>query len=281
MPRASETFSLLLHAKALAERKFLLLFLFLLAALLLYPYAESSAFGYYAFRVFGSVTIVFCVYAVNVRRSLVIAAIVLAIPTFLQRILGLGVNPGAIPIANIVLSFAFDLLIVVVIFRRVFVPGQTTSERIFGALSMYLLMGFAFASVYAALTFVQSRAFYLDPALNTHLCPDRLDLIYYSFATMTCVGALGISPVSGEARCLTVIEAIIGVLYLAVLISRLGRSLSSSHLATLDYPALRLPQISNGPSSFLVFRRCARYLGIQPVGRCDRRFRRGLWLRRR
>jgi hypothetical protein len=221
MSRASKTVPGLLHLKALAERKFLLLFLFLLASLLVYPYAESNALGYYAFRVFGSVTIVFCVYAVSMRRSFLIAAIVLAIPAFLQRVLGIGVNPGVIPVANVVLSFAFDLLIVVVIFRRIFAPGPITSEKIFGAVSMYLLIGFAFSSIYGAMVLVQRQAFRLDPATSTHIRPDRLDLVYYSFATMTSVGAVGISPVSGEARCLTVIEAIIGVLYLAVLISRL------------------------------------------------------------
>ena len=226
MSRVSKTFGWLPHARALAERKFLLLFLFLLASLLVYPYAES-VFGYYAFRVVASVTIVFCVYAVSARRSVVIVAIVLAIPAFVQRILGLGVNPGVIPVANVFLSFAFDVLIVGVIFRRIFARGQanleriTDSERIFGALSMYLLIGFAFASVFGALTLLQPGAFRLDPATSTHIRPDRLDLIYYSFATMTSVGAVGISPVSGEARCLTVLEAIIGVLYLAVLISRL------------------------------------------------------------
>jgi hypothetical protein len=51
--------------------------------------------------------------------------------------------------------------------------------------------------------------------------PNRFDLIYYSFATLTSVGAAGIVPVSGEARSLTVIESILGVLYLAVLIARL------------------------------------------------------------
>jgi len=221
MSRITKTFTSLLHEKALAERKFFFLFLFLLASLLLYPYAEGSTFGYYTFRVFGTAAIVFCVYAVSVRRSMVVVAIVLAIPAFLQRILGLGLNPGAIPVANIFLSFAFDVLIVTVIFRRVFAPGQPTSERIFGALCIYLMIGFAFASVYGALTLLQNRAFYLDPVTNSHVRPNRLDFIYYSFATMTSVGAAGITPVTGEARCLTVIEAIIGVLYLAVLISRL------------------------------------------------------------
>ncbi len=67
----------------------------------------------------------------------------------------------------------------------------------------------------------RSRAFYLDPVANVHAFPDRLDLVYYSFATMSSLGAAGIIPVSGEARCVSAIQAIVGVLYLAVLISRL------------------------------------------------------------
>jgi hypothetical protein len=38
---------------------------------------------------------------------------------------------------------------------------------------------------------------------------------------MTALGPAGITPVSKQARSLSVIEAIFGILYLAVLISRL------------------------------------------------------------
>jgi hypothetical protein len=120
-----------------------------------------------------------------------------------------------------VLSFLFDAFIVVVIFRRVFAPKQPNSETIFGALCIYLLAGFALASIYGMVALLQPRAFYLDPLANIHTVPDRLDFIYYSFGTMTSLGASGIVPVSAEARSISVIEAIVGVLYLAVLISRL------------------------------------------------------------
>jgi len=209
------------YVNALAARKYLLLFLFLLASLTLYPFAEGTRLGYFAFRIVGSAAIVFCVYAVSFRRSLVLVALVLAVPAILHRVLEFDANANLFSILNIVLSFTFDTFIVVVIFRRVFAPRKPDSETIFGALCIYLLAGFAFASIFGMIAALQPHAFYLDPTTNLHSTPDRLDFIYFSFATMSSLGAAGITPVSGEARCVTVIEAIIGVLYLAVLISRL------------------------------------------------------------
>jgi hypothetical protein len=109
----------------------------------------------------------------------------------------------------------------VVIFRRIFVKHEPTTEPIFGALCIYLLMGFSFAGLYSMFATIQPHAFYLDPAVNFHSVPDRFDLIYYSFGTMTCLGASGITPASDQARSTSVIESLLGVLYLAVLISRL------------------------------------------------------------
>jgi hypothetical protein len=67
----------------------------------------------------------------------------------------------------------------------------------------------------------QPNAFYLDPRVNAHPLADRLDFIYYSFATMTSLGTVGSTPVSGQARSVSILQAILGVLYLAVLIARL------------------------------------------------------------
>ena len=205
----------------LAARRFFLLFLFLLGSLILYPYAEYSGFGYYAFRVLGSAAILFSVYAISFRRGLIVFALLLAVPAFLHRIMNFRADASSVSILNIVLSFVFDAFVVVVIFRRVFSHDQPNSETIFGALCVYLLVGFGFASLYGMVATLQPHAFYLDPVANLHVVPERMDFVYYSFGTMTALGAAGITPVSAEARSLSVIEAILGVLYLAVLISRL------------------------------------------------------------
>jgi len=189
--------------------------------LILFPYAEASRFGSYAFRLIGSFAILVSVYAANIHRSLLIFAVVLAIPALFQRMVLPKVSANSFSIFNLVLSFVFDVLIVVVIFRHVFAAEEPTSETIFGALCVYLLVGFTFATVYGMLAAFQPNPFYLDPRTNLHNLPDRFDLIYYSFGTMTSLGAAGITPVSSQARSFSILEAILGVLYLAVLIARL------------------------------------------------------------
>src|SRR6267143_1050413 len=170
---------------ALTGHRFFLLFVFLLATLILFPYAEASHFGSYAFRVIGGFAIVVSVYAAKIHRSLLLFVMALAIPTLFERIVLPKVNAHSFYIFNIALTLVFDVVIVVVIFRHVLAAEQPTSETIFGALCLYLLVGFTFASVYGMVAAFQPSAFYLDPRTNLHNVPDRFDFIYYSFGTMT------------------------------------------------------------------------------------------------
>ena len=209
------------RAQALTGHKFFLLFLFLLAVLVLYPYMQNGGFAYFVFRVVSSAGILIAVYAIRLRRTLLLLALLLAIPALLERMLLRQPDAGLLSILSIVFSLVFDVFVVVVIFRRVFGTNQPNSETIFGALCIYLLLGFSFASLYGMAAALQPKAFYLDPLTNLHTIPDRFDFIYYSFATMTSLGSVGITAVSAPTRSLSVIEAIIGVLYLAVLIARL------------------------------------------------------------
>ena len=206
---------------AVADHKFFLLFLYLLAALIYYPYVQEHTLSYNVFRLVGSVGILLTVYAINLRRTLLLCALLLAIPALLQKLRIFRHEAGALSILTIVLSFAFDVFVVVMIFRRVFTSERPSSETIFGAICIYLLAGFSFASIYGMIASLQPKAFYLDPMINSHALPTRFDFVYFSFATMTSVGAAGISAVSDQARSISIIEATLGVLYLAVLIARL------------------------------------------------------------
>jgi hypothetical protein len=206
---------------AITGHRFSLLFVFLLTTLILYPFAEATHFGYYAFRVIGSFSILVSVYAAKIRRGPLVLAFALAIPALVEHIVLPKADISALPLLNTSLSFVFDIIIIVLIFRHVFASERPNTETIFGALCVYILVGFTFASVYRLISALQPNAFYLDPRVNLHAVPDRFDFIYYSFCTMTSLGATGITPVTGQVRAISILEAILGVLYLAVLIARL------------------------------------------------------------
>jgi Ion channel len=205
-----------------STRRYMLLFIFLIATLVAYPFADSSTSGYYVLRVIGSGVILFSIYAVSYRRSLLILAILLGAPAMAQHIWLLRTtNPSVIAMGSIVLSFCFDVFVVCVVLKRIFARDHSNSETIFGALCIYLLVGFGFASIYHLVSVMHPGAFYFDPNGGFHKIPDRLDFIYYSFGTLTSLGAPGIIPVTPHTRSLTIVEAILGVLFLAVLVSRL------------------------------------------------------------
>ena len=48
-----------------------------------------------------------------------------------------------------------------------------------------------------------------------------VELVYYSFVTLTTLGYGEITPVAPQVRSLAAIEAIMGVFYLAILVARL------------------------------------------------------------
>jgi hypothetical protein len=203
------------------ERKFFLLFLFLLAYLALYPYMGNTGARYYVFRLVSAAVTLMCVYAVSFRKGLIFVALILAVPSIVVHTILFRPRMMPATVVNVILSFAFDVFTIGVIFRRVFVREKPEAETIFGAVCIYLLIGFSFARLYAILAIIQPHAFYLDPASNLHLVPVGFDFIYFSFGSMTTAGAAGIAAASPQVRSVSMIESVLAVLYIAVMIARL------------------------------------------------------------
>ena len=201
--------------------KFFLLFLFLLSDLVLYPYMGNTGVRYYVFRMVAVAVTLMSVYAVSFRRGLIFVALILAGPAIVEH--AIVFRPRMVPasVFAVVLSFAFDVFIIVVIFHRVFAREEPTAETIFGAVCIYLLIGFSFGRLYGIIAIIQPHAFYFDPAIKPHAAPMGFDFICFSFGSMTTAGAAGIAAASPQVGSLSMIESILGVLYLAVMISRL------------------------------------------------------------
>jgi voltage-gated potassium channel Kch len=100
--------------------------------------------------------------------------------------------------------------------------GRITMDKIFAAICVYLLIGFAWTFAYALLDELNPGAFAGSSVVAAHDYVARvLQMRYFSFMTLTTVGYGDVVPESPAARTLAALEAITGQIYLAVLVARL------------------------------------------------------------
>ncbi len=133
-------------------------------------------------------------------------------------------------------SDVFLLLIcLVAILAFIFESKRVTLDTIFAAVVAYLIIAFTFAQAYLLLHYVSPQSFNL-PAVVTPAAFGSFhgDMIFYSLIVITTVGIGDIVPQTPVARMLTVIEAMVGQFFVAILVAWLvGRFISQ--------PSSRLP----------------------------------------
>ena len=106
-----------------------------------------------------------------------------------------------------------------VVAKIVFGPGVVNYHRVIGAILLYLTIGMTFVALYTFLGLAVPNAFSGMTIADTPTFGDTM--VYFSFGTLTTVGAGDIAAVHPIARSLTIIEAMIGQLYPATLLARL------------------------------------------------------------
>ena len=114
------------------------------------------------------------------------------------------------------LFFAYSCLL---ISKFVLRDGKVTRDKLAAAICVYLLIGATWGMLFVLLETVDPGS--LSMSFDAPGADAAQDAIYFSFVTLTTLGYGDIAPISAPARALAIIEAIIGQIYLAVMIARL------------------------------------------------------------
>ncbi len=100
--------------------------------------------------------------------------------------------------------------------QRVLHHRRVTWETVLGALCAYVLIGLLFAFLYLAVDEFRDAPFFAQPGHH-----DQGEFLYFSFVALTTLGFGDLSPSEGLPQALTVIEALIGSIFLVTLVARL------------------------------------------------------------
>jgi hypothetical protein len=157
------------------------------------------------------------VYSLSGKRSTLVVGLCLTGPAILLTWAGVaGANRG-LEVAGDAFYLSALLYLVREQVRHLFAARRVTMEILSAALSGYLLLGILWAVVFALVLHGNTHAIKgLPPEAR-----NASDLIYFSFTTLTTLGYGDIVGVSRIARALAVLEAVVGQVYLTVIIARL------------------------------------------------------------
>jgi hypothetical protein len=173
-----------------------------------------------------SVVLLAAIYAIRPLRTFFIVASVLVVPAIGFRLALHFIESPTVEMVGAISSCLFLGLTVAALVSRLFIVTSVTLDMISAAICAYLLMAVAFAYAFAAVELRHPGSFGAalfkeTPTGVAPLLASFHSLIYYSFVCLTTTGFGDIAPVSEGARSLSVMESVLGQLYMAILIARL------------------------------------------------------------
>ena len=200
-----------------------------LAVLLIFaPFVEEFRGGGLILSLLFSLVLLAAVFAVaNRKRSLAIA-LVLAVPAIAGRWIN-HYRPDLIhPSVFLVCSLMLLAFVIAHMLRFVLRAPVVTVEVLCGSIAAYLMLGLMWTVAYWLVDQLTPGGAF---SFNTNRGGQSINGFtgfYFSFITLSTVGYGDITPVSRFARWLAALEAMTGLLYVAVLIARLVSLYSSA-----------------------------------------------------
>jgi hypothetical protein len=156
-----------------------------------------------------------------------VISIALAIVALALQAAWLSTHEKAVETVFMAIFAIFCLYTALVLLRHVLASGSVHAGIVHAALSVYILLALFWAGAYVLVAINSPGAFLLGTT-STGAPPADLagaylfaDMLHLSIATLTSTGYGDIVPVAPFARSLSQLEQLVGVFYIAVLISRL------------------------------------------------------------
>lgn len=122
-------------------------------------------------------------------------------------------------------SAAYGLL------RYMFEDRYLTIDELFAAGAVFTLLAWGFAFLYNMCQLLVPGSFYNSNMTGLH---SWLDLLFLSFSLQSATGLSDLMPVSAPARVLAMLQMFCGVMYLALIVSRLITLQYIAHLPNRD-----------------------------------------------
>jgi hypothetical protein len=203
-----------LQALLQSKERFLILMGLIMALLVVGPILEPFVAIRILIDVFLTAIVLSMLYIATHKNRLVQIGRLLAIIMLISLWLKYFFNYEVFAATSMMIGVLFTAVVTAHTLAFIIKSETVTGEVIYAAMVIYLLVAQLWALVYTFLDLIDPASFNLPQGQS-----DFLIFEYYSFVTLTTLGYGDITPLTKVAKAFSVLEAVVGQLYLVVVVA--------------------------------------------------------------
>ena len=222
------------YTSLLRRRKYAVLLAILLAGVVVRSFAtatSSRSILHSATETVLGVAIFLVVFERSALRRVMTVFLILIVSIAWVRYLPVSSFECVLSVTQKLAMAIFCWVTVWVILRHIFRTSVVGAENALGAICGYLVAGQAWASVNALAYLLAPATYLIDPRLTPLLADwhgSNALFAYYSYTQMLTIGYAAVTPLEAPATTLSLLAALFGLFYTAVIVSTLV-SMAQSH----------------------------------------------------
>ncbi len=190
-----------------------------LGGVLLYPVMESTAGGRALFGAFGILVLALALWVVNRSPLRLWFALALGVPSVVLSLLAAITDNNVLYTLAHLLESALYFYPAGSLMAYMLQDHEVSSDELFAAGATFTLLAWAFAFAFSVCQQWYPGSFIA--AVNPEQPRTWMELLFLSFSLLSGVGLSDIVPVQAQARALVMLEQFAGVMYIALVVSRL------------------------------------------------------------
>jgi len=193
----------------------------LILLLLVYPYLERDLPGQVVMSALTIMVMISIIIAVSDKKRDVMIALCFAIPWIVVILINVPFyerDKSIVARREIVFAALLFFYTTYRIFMHLIKSREITSEILFAAVCVYLMIGLSWTTLYIFVHILNPGSFVDTSGLLSDTAPRFL---FFSYVTLTTIGYGTLTPATDTARSLATMEAILGQLYLTIMVARL------------------------------------------------------------
>lgn len=190
-----------------------------LAGLLLFPFVEQTSVARALLGAFGVLVLALAITMVQRTRGRGWISACIAIPAVVLNVLDLTGDMPALRPWWAALEALFYFYAAGCLISYMLDDERATTDELFASGATFTLLAWAFAHLFVLCQEVQPGCF--AAAVNPEAARSWTELMFLSFALMSSTGIGDVIPITVHARALASLEMFVGVMYIALVVSRL------------------------------------------------------------